>query len=289
MLALGGLAVVLAACSENQAASESTTASSAQSSSAASVTDVDSAEYQSASYPGLIEWQYASGRWCTAGTGFGAGSGEMKVTCAVAFPKGSPTVKNDVFVGEPNTIRLSKQGTEATIEEGGSTTAKRLAPDHRVTIDGFSCTALTNDGIECSSGAAGFKVVGGTLTRSGIEIAPSTPDAPTSTTESSAPATDGSPMENYTEGTEPVAPGTLCGVSTGNTPVTVVSGRISCTDAIAVIDGYKALPNDGTYGSSNIRMYQGYNCATTTLGMVDDLGYTMRCSKGDIDLQVPKF
>ncbi|MER7683307.1 hypothetical protein ABT031_43040, partial [Streptomyces sp. NPDC096934] len=67
----------------------------------------------------------------------------------------------------------------------------------------------------------------------------------------------------------------------------VVSGTISCADALTVMDTYRGLPLDSAHGNANIREFDGWNCASPTYVMSRELGYGSRCSKGDIDLRTP--
>lgn len=242
---------------------------------------VDPADYAVAGSPGYYRWTYTTtdntSRECgmfPANAGFSAG-----VTCSAPFPDDAPTLSNDGFTGPPNSVRLTDNGTELRIGEGGPPGAQPLEPGRRITVGAYSCRTLPTEGIDCSGPDSGFRVSGGATTQRGTIIEPQEAG-----TESSAAT---GPSENYTEGTEPVAPGTMCGVATGHTPVQVVSGSISCADAIAVIDGYIAAPDDGSHGNAKIMEYQGWSCSAPTYGMSQDLGYSAKCTKDDVEVIRP--
>lgn len=127
------------------------------------VTEVAPADYATPGSPGYYRWKFGTGRECAASP---AG-----IWCSVTFPSGTPDVRNDVFTGTPNSIHLTDEGTRATLTEGGPPGAQTLPVNSRITIDGLSCTAVT-DGIECNGPAGGFSFVDGELTRHGTELAP---------------------------------------------------------------------------------------------------------------------
>lgn len=127
------------------------------------VTEVAPADYATPGSAGYYRWKFGTGRECAASP---AG-----IWCSVTFPSGTPDVRNDVFTGTPNSIHLTDEGTRATLTEGGPPGAQTLPVNSRITIDGLSCTAVT-DGIECDGPAGGFSFVDGELTRHGTELAP---------------------------------------------------------------------------------------------------------------------
>ena len=182
----------------------------------------------------------------------------------------------------PNSVVLTRDGYYPTISEGGPPGAELLPVNTRIVVDETQCTAVTG-GFECANGATQLRFVDGQLTMTGPHFAPPAMEA---TTPPTTTATGGAPMDHYTDGTTPAAPGTMCGAATGRRVVTVVSGTISCTDALAVMDTYWSLPA-GDYGNANIRQFDGWNCAAPTANMSRELGYGSRCSKGDIMLTTP--
>ena len=234
------------------------------------VTDVDAAEYAVAGSDGYFRWTYASSPLRECGASPAMNGVPAGITCSAPFPDDAPEVRNDVFSGPPNAVRLTADAAVPTIVEGGPPGARALPQGRRITIGALSCTVPRTGSIECSGPTSGFTVDnGGTK----IDGAPS-----------SAAST---PMDTYTEGTTPAEPGTQCGAATGKTPVKIVSGEISCAEAIEIVDGYLALPNDGSYGNANIRMHRGFSCSTATAGSANQRGYGTSCSKGDIELIVP--
>ena len=153
-------------------ADEDKTPTPAEDSSAlAQVIDVDLADFATDGAEGYYRWTYADGRECAATIAIN-GAPEDAVYCSVRFPDGTPEVKTDVFEGEPNALRLTADGTEAIIIEGGPPGARPLEVNHRIDFAGMSCTALPDDGITCTSPGGGFEFRNGDLTRHGTEIPP---------------------------------------------------------------------------------------------------------------------
>lgn len=292
----GGLAVagvtMLVACSVDSTSPETTPPPSADSepasttttSAQSTVTDVDAARYEAS--PGWYRF-YVDGaprRECAmvpdpTGTG-------RNVICSVTFPDGAQPVTVPPFgTRTPNAVVLTRGGYYPTISEGGPPGAELLPANTRIVVDETQCTAVTG-GFECTNGAAQLRFVDGQLTMTGPQFAPPAMELSTPPTTTAHPASGGAPMDHYTDGTSPAAPGTMCGAATGRRVVTVVSGTISCTDALAVMDAYWNLPA-GDYGNANIRQFDGWNCAAPTANMSRELGYGSRCSKGDITLTTP--
>ncbi|MEJ9079426.1 hypothetical protein WKY82_13475 [Gordonia malaquae] len=179
-----GLMGVLAGCADGGASDEASASDAAGTTTTGStrtvtstqtqprIVDADPAEFATAGSPGYYRWTYATGRGCAAAPAMNGM--DPAVYCSVTFPAGTPDVKNDVFVGAPNSIRLTAEGTEATIQEGGPPGARTLPVGSRIAIGDNACTALAN-GITCSSPGGGFTFEGGALTRTGIEIPPTAP------------------------------------------------------------------------------------------------------------------
>ncbi len=178
-----GLMGVLAGCADDRASdaasgvdtSTTTTASTRTVTSTQTqprIVEVDPAEFATAGSPGYYRWTYAAGKECAAAPAMNGM--DAAVYCSASFPAGTPDVKNDIFVGAPNSIRVTAEGTEATIQESGPPGAKPLPAGSRITIGALACTALP-DGITCNSDGGGFTFEGGVLTRTGTEIPPTTP------------------------------------------------------------------------------------------------------------------
>lgn len=143
------------------------------------ITDVNPADWVNPMYPGHYTWAYATAdgnRICTA---FPARSGyPAGISCSANFPADAPEVKNDVFVGPPNTVLLTEDGVTISIDEGGPFTPALMPENHRITVGELQCTTLPEHGIQCASSTAGFTADNGTVSQTGESIAPST--APTS-------------------------------------------------------------------------------------------------------------
>lgn len=170
LLIVGGLTAALTACSTDQG-STSQSATVTLTAPTPAITDVDLVDYAIAGSPGYFHWTYAGGKECYSEA---ASNGRpARIGCAATFPADTPSVKNDVFTGPPNTVVLTAASTEATINEGGPPGAKVLAPNTRISVEGMSCTAL-DKGIVCKSPGAGFSIDGNTLVRTGNEQAPTT-------------------------------------------------------------------------------------------------------------------
>lgn len=246
------------------------------------VVDVDPALYDSGS--GRYRFHVAGSprRECVIVQGSsGAGT---SVYCSVTFPDGTPDVTAAPFSGPPNTVVLTGQGSYPTITEGGPPGAALLAVNSRLTVDDATCTAVPG-GFDCTVGPSAARFVDGKLTLAGPQV--SSPAAPPSAPTSTAPVTTAfAPMDHYTDGTTPAAPGSLCGAATGRRLVTVVTGAISCADALDVLDTYRGLP-PGDYGNANIREFDGWTCASPTAARSREVGYGTQCTKGDIELTTP--
>lgn len=86
-------------------------------------------------------------------------------------------------------------------------------------------------------------------------------------------------MENY-DGKPVSPPGTICGAATGDVIVEIREGSISCDDAVATIDYYRALPGDPMSGNTkNLAFGDGWRCMSPTAVMSEDLGYGSSCWK----------
>lgn len=248
------------------------------------VTDVDATRYEAS--PGRYRFQFAGTprRECAIYP-HSSGAGQ-NVICSVTFPDGTPSVTVPPFGTQPpNAVVLTGDGYYPTISESGPPGAELLPADTRIVVEEVECTSVTG-GFKCTDGTTQLRFVDGQLTMSGQQFAPPAMETSAPPTTTVRPATEGAPMDHYTDGTTPVAPGTMCGAATGRRVVTVVSGTISCTDALAVMDSYWNLP-PGNYGNANIRQFDGWSCASPTAMMSRELGYGSRCSKGDIMLTTP--
>ncbi|TQC45041.1 hypothetical protein EEB14_33930 [Rhodococcus sp. WS4] len=212
--------------------------------------------------------------------------GGHNVYCSVSFPPGTPPVSNPPFSGPPNSIALRPDGFYSTIAEGGPPGAKLLPENTRLKVGDVQCTSLAG-GVDCQNGPAGFRFVDGELATRGPQVErPTAPPTTSTTTAPTAPTDHGSPMEHYTDGTEPAAIGTDCGAATGRRVVRVLSGSISCTDALATMEAYGNLP-PGDYGNANIRTFDGWECASPTAATQRETGYGRTCRRGDIHLSEP--
>jgi hypothetical protein len=87
-------------------------------------------------------------------------------------------------------------------------------------------------------------------------------------------------------------PGTLCGdavtTPTGNSlRVRVETGRISCSDAVGVVQKYYDLPSDPTGGNTMPKEFDGWFCYSPTARSAQQSGIGTSCEKGDVTLVVP--
>lgn len=290
MAFVGAAVLVLAGCGPDESASTSeststvtvTASTDPATPSPEHVIDVDPADYEIDASPGSYRWTYAqSPVFHECGMMRSLNGYPAYVSCSAPFPQDLPDITNGTFVGPPNSVQLTEDAVQATITEGGPPGAQPLAPNHRITMGDLSCTALPDDGIDCTGPTAGFRVEGDVVTQRGNELEPSRP-ASTST-----PAQDGAPMDHYTDETTPVPPGTMCGAATGRMVVQVVSGTISCADALDLMEGYRSYPDEGRYGNAKIMEYEGWSCSTATAALATERGYGARCTRGDIELIAP--
>ena len=288
----GGLAVacatIVVACGTASNSDDTVTTtpdntSAATTTTPPAVTAADPAQYQFAPDRYRFAVEGTPRRECVLFPGI-ADSGRT-VTCSVSFPAGTPEVDVPPFgSGPPNAVALTKQGYYPTITESGPPGAAVLPVNSQLTVDDTTCTAISG-GFECSADSNQVRYVDGNLTLTGTQT--TTTAVPTTIPTTTPPTAYGAPMDVYTDSTTPAAPGTTCGASTGRRVLTVVSGTISCADALTVMDTYRGLPLDSAHGNANIREFDGWNCASPTYVMSRELGYGSRCSKGDIDLRTP--
>lgn len=284
-----GAVGLLAACSSDQPSAAPTTSVQPTSSEAASTTsaprviDADPADYAFATDRYRFKLEGSPTRECAIYPSPGT-----TVACSVTWPDGTPAtpVQGSSFDGPPNTIVLSQDGYYPTVEEGGPPGAALLPVNSRVSVDGASCTAIPG-GVQCTNATGGFSFIDGVLETEGPTSSPQV-------VESSSAAAPASPAEPggidgiYTEGTTPALPGTTCGAATGRHPVVEVrSGSISCTDALAVMDRYNALPLTGEFGNAHIRQFDGWTCASPSAARAAENGYDQTCSLGDTEIGVP--
>lgn len=289
------VAIAVAGCSsasdDNEPSSTATASGESTTVTPGPVVDVAATDYATA--PDYYAWSVetapdARPSHCAIFPSSSATNG-VAVECSVTFPADTAPVSSPPFEGPPNAVRLTGSGPENVITEGvGPATPVALPSNRRIVVADVTCTALPAGGIDCSKGTSGFKYADGALS---LQVAAAsttptptgTPTAPVEDTPTVAP-----PMEGpYTEGTTPAAPGTACGAATGDKVVMVVSGSISCTDAIAVIKGYLALPNDGSHGNANIREYNGWQCVSPTARSAQEQGFGSKCTKGDTVVTAP--
>ena len=209
------------------------------------------------------------------------------VSCSVAWPADTPAVSNGPFSGAPNTIVLKPDGYRPTIDEGGPPGAELLPENTRIQVGSASCTAVPG-GVECSNGEdVGFSFVDGELSTRGP--VGTEPLYPTPSVSASAPTPQGGTDGVYSDGTGPAPLGMACGAATGRRIVEVRSGSMSCADALAVMDRYDALPEGkpGEFGNYNIRVFDGWNCATPTGMRVIEQGYSQICTSEAIEIINP--
>lgn len=295
----GGLAVagatILVSCgtASDSAETTSTTPDSTTSTapttsvSPSTVTDVEPAQFQFAPDRFRFAVDGTPRRECVLSPGISAS--ERTVTCSVPFPAGTPEVTVPPFgSGKPNAVVLGPQGYYSTIIESGPPGAALLTVNSRLTVGNTTCTAISG-GFECAVGENAVRYVDGAVTLAGAQatVPTTTTEVPSTISTTTPPPANDAPMDVYTDSTTPAAPGTTCGAATGRRVVTVVSGPISCSDAIAVMDTYWTLPADGNYGNANIRQFDGWSCSAPTAVRSRELGYGSRCSKDDVTLTTP--
>lgn len=218
-------------------------------------------------------------------------AGEHFPDCLAVFPPDTHPVSSPPFEGQPNAVRITAEGVVDYISEGFSgltvTTLRELAPGSRITVGDVQCLSLAEGGIDCAKGDKGFQYSRAGLTKREVTTPASVTVSPPETSPDSQ-SLDGPPVGGpYTEGTTPAAVGTNCGAATGDIVVTVVTGSISCADALAVMKQYLALPNDGSYGNANIRQFDGWSCASPTAVSAQEQGFGSKCSKESIVLTKP--
>lgn len=285
---VGSAIAVMAGCSTNSAGTSaepgtSTTITSQESVEGPSIViDADPAAYEYAADRYRFKLSGTPLREC-----YIAVDVDPTVSCSVAWPSDTPAVSNGPFSGAPNTIVLKPDGYRPTIDEGGPPGAVLLPENSRIQVGLASCTAVA-DGVECSNGGdVGFSFVDGELTTRGPVSREEPSLAPSVSASVPAPSsgTDGV----YSDGTGPAPLGMACGAATGRRIVEVRSGSISCADALSVMDRYDALPEGtpGEFGNYNIRVFDGWNCATPTGLRVTEQGYSQICSSGDIEIVNP--
>ncbi|MFD6357511.1 hypothetical protein [Nocardia tengchongensis] len=85
------------------------------------------------------------------------------------------------------------------------------------------------------------------------------------------------PIPSPRNGSQPVAPGTNCTETAGGLVVTVVSGRITCDEALAVIKRYRDLPASPSAGTANTRTFDAWTCTTPILAAAQQLHYSASC------------
>lgn len=278
---------LISACSSEQsspapAGSEPTSTSSSVTSTTSEPQpiDVDPADYSFAADRYRFKLDGSPVRECAIYPATGT-----TVECSVTWPEGTNAdpVQGSPFVGAPNTIVLAPDGYYPIIGEGGPPGAALLPVNSRISVDGVSCTAVPG-GVECVNAVGGFSFVDGVLETSG----PRSARTVVATTTTAAPPAPGGTDGVYTEGTTPARPGTVCGAATGRPVVVEVrSGSISCTDALAVVDQYNALPQTGEFGNANIREFDGWTCASRSAAVAAEKGYGQTCSNGDVEVATP--
>jgi hypothetical protein len=201
------------------------------------------------------------------------------VFCSVTWPSGTPEVTNGSFTGRPNSIVLLPDGFYPSIDEGGPPGSATLQPGQRISVGTAHCTAV-DGGVQCENTAdVGFSFVDGNLSTRGHERAPVTHGSPPATPAPSASGGAGGTDGVYTDGIDPVAPGTYCGAATGRAVVQVREGTISCTDALEAMEHYHALPagKPGEFGNANIRLFDGWSCSSPTAVTSRQEGYGAIC------------
>lgn len=136
------------------------------------VIDVDPIDYQDSESPGYYTWAYARAptyRQCVIFPVDPKSAIPEGVSCDVEFPPGTPEVSNGLWSGPPNAVRIvPPDGPTGVLTEGGRPTARTLLPNHRISVNGFSCTALAGGGIDCQAPTGGFRFIDGVLTTRGF-------------------------------------------------------------------------------------------------------------------------
>ncbi|PZU04584.1 MAG: hypothetical protein DI630_00215 [Gordonia sp. (in: high G+C Gram-positive bacteria)] len=305
-MAAGVVAAASAGCSSDKGALTHTTdelSPTATTVAGGSIADVDANEYitdssrnlgdyygfQIVSSTGQLITECSMAPTATSATTVAPGG--HYPACSVTFPADTPPVSSPPFEGKPNAVRIENGRVVEYISEGftGPNLAlKELPPNSRIVVGDAECLSLPEGGVDCTKGSNGFRYASGVLSERIASTPTRTDEGQAGVQVSTSVIPEGPPMEGpYTEGTTPAVPGTACGAATGRRVVTVVSGPISCTDALAVMDKYLALPNDGSYGNANIRQFDGWSCVSPTAASAQRQGFGSKCSKDDIVLTTP--
>uniref|UniRef100_UPI0024569FA1 hypothetical protein n=1 Tax=Nocardia farcinica TaxID=37329 RepID=UPI0024569FA1 len=224
--------------------------------------DVDPAEYTSGD--GYYRWTIGTNpqRLCAISPTTATG---QQLTCSVTFPPDTPGHR--VPVPRPAERDPDRPGERLAPHHrrGGPLGDRELPPNSRIRVGDIECTALPDNGFDCTTPDAAFRLHDNTLTARGQAAAPAaTPPPPT-------------PSDGPYDTTEIVGPGTACGAATGDIIVKVEAGTISCAEALATITKYRALPPDPTAGNTNNHTFDGWQCMSQTAAMAADLGYSTSC------------
>ncbi|MFT3716660.1 MAG: hypothetical protein QM774_12160 [Gordonia sp. (in: high G+C Gram-positive bacteria)] len=255
VLTVGVAAAVLAGCSSVGGNKGSTVTVEQR----AATTPVDPGPYQRS---GSLYVFSVGGGQTVCGIGLDQNSGQMgNLTCHV--PPGTG-------IGDAGAIDVDGDGVHAA---GWNrwTGAPDLPVGKSLTVGTATCEVYAPGSVKCANHGGWVDVTPTKTTTSagGGE----TTQVPSTATQ------NGAPMEHYTDGTTPVAPGTMCGAATGRTLVQVVSGSISCTDAIDLIDGYLAAPADPMGGNAKMMVYRGWRCSAPTAVAAREMGFGAKCEK----------
>ncbi|AVL98950.1 hypothetical protein C6V83_00275 [Gordonia iterans] len=130
------------------------------------IVDVDPAEYEAPGYPGFYTWKYNQGdgeQICSLSPAH-SGTSPASVVCFGEYPAGTPDVQNGPFTGPPNSVVLTVEGVQPSLNEGGPATPRSMPANHRISAYGLTCTTLTPNGVECVGPAASFRIDDGIVT-----------------------------------------------------------------------------------------------------------------------------
>lgn len=195
--------------------------------------------------------------------------GERGVTCMGAAVDDIPDVQVPPFPpGRPSAVTLSDEGVDYGIFEGAPPAPAELDVHDSITAEGVTCTVVDEATFTCTRGGDSF-----TLTDDYHWISTSRAPIGRYFVDSSAGETGGSDDTGNSVG----ASGKQGTCEDDGGDVTVISGDISCADAVAIMNEYeRRAPAEG--GGNILAMEIGdWGCSSPTAARSAETGASATC------------
>ncbi|SDS72921.1 hypothetical protein [Corynebacterium timonense] len=188
------------------------------------------------------------------------------VTCFGTPDKSVP----DVDGGRPGAVQISADGVAYTNAEGIPPATAELKPGQWVNLGNVQCAKPDNESLVCTSDSAAFEIAG-----ADHRIVTEGPVLSSRELTEKALA---QPGMGYETGTDVLVQGPImCGAMEGHRLADVVTGEITCAEAMDVLDRYDARKFEEGMGNTISVSFDGWDCSSPTAARSEELGAATVC------------